>query len=52
MIKTKEFVETTWSNRVGTQFDEWIVTAGNINIVDIVTYKLDEAVVLLVFYKE
>lgn len=52
MIKTKQFVETTYSNRVGTQFNEWITEVGDIKIVDIVTYKLDEEVVLLVFYKE
>ena len=52
MIKTKQFVETTYSNRVGTQFSEWITEVGDIKIVDIVTYKLDEEVVLLVFYKE
>lgn len=50
MYKTKEFTETTWSDRVGTQFNEWIETVGDINIVDIVTYKLDDTVVLLVFY--
>lgn len=52
MIKTKQFIETTYSNRVGTQFNEWITEVGDIEIVDIVTYKLDEEVVLLVFYKE
>ena len=52
MIKTKQFTETTYSNRVGTQFSEWITEVGDIKIVDIVTYKLDEEVVLLVFYKE
>ena len=52
IIKTKEFVETTWSDRVGTQFNQWITEVGDIEIEDIVTYKLDEAVVLLVFYRE
>ena len=52
MIKTKQFVETTFANRVGTQFNEWIATVGDIKIEDIVTYKLDEEVVLLVFYRE
>lgn len=52
MIKTKQFVETTYSNRVGTQFNEWITEVGDIKIEDIVTYKLDEEVVLLVFYRE
>ena len=51
-IRTKQFVETTYSNRVGTQFNEWITEVGDVQIVDIVTYKLDEEVVLLVFYKE
>lgn len=50
MYKTKQFIETTYSNRVATQFNEWITEVGYINIVDVVTYKLDEEVVLLVFY--
>ena len=52
MIKTKQFTETTWSDRVSTQFNQWITEVGDIKIVDIVTYKLDEEVVLLVFYRE